>query len=239
MRETEKRNQVLDVIWKRHLKAAVQLSKQGRPWESIPRYREEVEVIFDPDEGARQLRALLAEYGDSGTAAFDYETNMLKPDNKRASILSASVCFGYERPERTIAFLINKRSKKAMGEFLKHPIPKIASNLKFEDRWTRAVFGHRVRNWEWDTMLGAHTLDNRPGITSIKFQSYVLLGQPSYDDHLQHLLKSSGSNEINRAATEIDLEDLLVYNGLDSLLEYEVAVRQRKLHNFPSFGAKA
>ena len=235
MREDEKRNRVVNIIWSRHIKAACSLAKGKRPWPSHPRFQDQVELIFDPREGARSIRELLREYGETGTSAFDYETNMLKPDSRRARIVSASICFGHEKPERTIAFLFTRETKEELRKYLRHPIPKIASNLKFEDRWTRAEFGHRVRGWEWDTMLAAHTLDNRPGITSVKFQSYILLGQPSYDDHLQSLLKSAGPNEINKVETEIELEDLLMYNGMDSLLEYEVAIRQRRLHKFPSF----
>ena len=72
-------------------------------------------------------------------------------------------------------------------------------------------------------MLAAHVLDNRPGTTGLKFQAFVLLGQKSYNDHIEPLLETkSKKTHINRIH-EIDMDDLLFYNGLDSLLEYKVA----------------
>jgi len=110
----------------------------------------------------------------------------------------------------------------------KSPMPKIASNLKVEDRWTRAKLGHRVRNWYWDTMIAAHVLDNTPGITSIKFQAFVHLGQGDYDSHIKPFLKARKESKFNRIH-ELDLNDLLLYGGLDSYLEYWVAMKQIRL----------
>jgi len=71
-------------------------------------------------------------------------------------------------------------------------------------------------------------LDQRPYITSIKFQSFVLLGNESYDDHITKYFRKTDKNGLN-AIHEIDLKELLIYNGLDSLLEYKVAIKQMKL----------
>ena len=84
-----------------------------------------------------------------------------------------------------------------------------------------------VRNWKWDTMLGAHTLDNRPGITSIKFQAFVMLGVDSWDWPIKPFLKmkNKGGNVPNRLK-DAPLTTMLKYNGLDSLYEWHVAVKQ-------------
>ena len=107
-------------------------------------------------------------------------------------------------------------------------MPKIAQNLKFEDRWTRVKLGHPVRNWLWDTMLAAHVLDYRRGITSLEFQAFVQLGVQLYDKHIKPYLKSVGQSRFNRIK-ELDLKDLLLYNGMDSLLTYKIAMKQMKV----------
>jgi len=110
---------------------------------------------------------------------------------------------------------------------LKSSIGKIASNLKFEERWTRYFLKHRVRNWDWDTMLAAHVLNNATGITGLKFQAFVQLGQSQYDKHIEPYLKSSKGQHLNRIR-EIPLKDLLVYNGMDSFLEIKLATLQKR-----------
>jgi hypothetical protein len=106
-------------------------------------------------------------------------------------------------------------------------IPKIAANAKFEERWTRKTFGHGINKWDFDTMLAAHLLDNKPGVCGLKFQAFVKLGQESYNDHIEPYLKADGSNEENRIK-EIAIKELLIYNGLDSLLEWKLAKIQKR-----------
>ena len=161
--------------------------------------------------------------------SFDYETDRIKPDGDDSRIVSCSVWWD---GEKTIAFPWHGEAIKAMRELLRSPLPKIGCNLKFEDRWTRKILGHRVRGWYWDTMLAAHVLDNRPGVTSIKFQSFVLLGQTSYDDHIKRFLKGASGEETNQI-DQIDVNDLLLYNGLDSLLQFKVGSKQMELMGYP------
>ena len=76
-------------------------------------------------------------------------------------------------------------------------------------------------------MLAAHVLNYARGVTGLKFQAFVLLGAESYNNHIEPFLKSVGKSPFNRIQ-DIDLKDLLLYNGLDSLLEYKVAMKQIK-----------
>ena len=87
--------------------------------------------------------------------------------------------------------------------------------------------GHTVRNWDWDTMIAAHVLNSQPGVTGLQFQSFVLLGIEPYDEHIKPLLKNVGKSPFNQIH-KIDLRDLLLYNGLDSLCAYKVAMLQMK-----------
>lgn len=208
----------LDLLFKSYLREAFEL--EDRPWDEVPDFESQVDVICNPTEAANRIPAFI----DSGRpAAFDYETDRIKPDSKEAWIACCSISNGKD----TIAYPMFGEAVEATQEFIRSPVPKIASNLKFEERWTKATFGHGVRNWHWDTMLGAHWIDSRPKISGLKFQSYVLLGMPDYDSHVRAYLKSDVSNKPNRIK-ELPLRDLLLYCGLDSLLEVKVAQIQRK-----------
>jgi len=101
--------------------------------------------------------------------------------------------------------------------------------MKFEERWSKQKLGTGVAGWYWDTMLAAHILDNRSDICSIKFQAYIHLGIPDYDSKLieSHFLRSvdGTANGFNRIR-ELGVNDLLRYNGMDSILEYRIAMKQ-------------
>ena len=209
---------VMELLFKQHLEAACKL--EGRPWRKLPDYERRVETTLDVNYAEQVLDRLRAA---GKPVAFDLETDRLKPDHRDARIVCCSVSDG----ETTLAFPWHGRAILAMGMFIDCDCPKIASNQKFEHRWIRKVFDHDVRNWAFDTMLGAHTLDNRPGITSIKFQAFVRLGVDSWDDHVKPFFQSKGSNEPNRIR-EISLEKLLTYCATDSLMEWHVAKLQAK-----------
>jgi len=214
-------DKVLNRFFEKHLRTAIKKSK-SKPWRDVPNYKNQIEIIMNPSQVVREIKEMI---NKGGLIAFDYETNCLKPEGERTKIISCSVCW---KGKKTIAFPWQREIKHSIDQLLKSPTPKIASNIKFEDRWTRVKMGHPVRNWWWDTMIAAHVLDNSPKVTSIKFQSFVRLGAESYDDHIAPFLKSTKNSRFNRI-DEIDLKDLLLYNGLDSLLEYKVAMRQMKL----------
>ena len=161
-----------------------------------------------------------------GVLAFDYETTGLKPENSKQKIVSVSFCLD---GRKTFACMVTDNNKKLVSQILKSPnLKKVASNMKFEERWTRAKFGHEVRCWHWDTMLAAHVLDNRSHITSIKFQSFIYLGINDYDSFINPYLKTQPGELLNRIE-ELDPEELLLYNGLDSLLEYMIMKKQRRM----------
>ena len=147
----------------------------------------------------------------------------MKPEYKGAEIVSCSVSDG----ERTIAYPWVGDAITATSKLLKSSIGKIAANIKFEERWTRCILGHRVRNWDWDTMLAANVLNNARGVAGLKFQAFVNLGQAPYDKHIEPYLKTGKGQQINRIK-EIPLKDLLVYNGMDSLLEFKLTALQKR-----------
>lgn len=215
---SQKHNEVREMFFERHLKRAFAL--EGKPFAKVPP-EPDVKIIYDDNEAYEQIQYFM----DSKVpVAFDYETDRLKPDPANSMIYSCSMSDG----EKTIAFPWGRRAKKAMRKFLRTPIPKIASNLKFEERWTLKEFGEGVNGWFWDTMIAAHVIDNRPDISGVKFQAFVLLGADSWDSEIKKFLRAKGSNTQNRIR-EAPLAKLLLYNGIDSFREVQVAEEQRRI----------
>jgi len=213
-------DKTLDLLFKRHLKRAV--AKAGKKPYKNDLQASVIEKIYNPF----RINIAVNDFAKAGSlCAFDYETNTLKPDYEKAKIVCCSISNG----KRTIAFPWSKNvAESAMVYFLKNKeVGKIASNLKFEDRWTKAKLGFGVVNWAWDTMIAAHVIDYRPRVTSLKFQAFTVLGHGEYNSHIESLLKAKGG-KINRI-NEIDMNDLLTYNGLDSLYEYQLAKKQMKI----------
>lgn len=222
-------DEALELWFERHLEAAFNLT--SRPWTETQEWDKEVRIVMDDEVASETLKVIGKK--EVGVISFDYETTTLKPDTPWSEIICCAITWGTTVPMMTIAFPWRGKARLAMQEIIRGPLPKIAQNAKFEDRWTRKEFGHRVRNWVWDTMLAAHWMDNRPHICGLKFQAFVHLGYPSYDDEVRLYLQASDSRTKNRVA-EVDISKLLKYNGLDALLEFRLAVRQHQIvgHDF-------
>jgi hypothetical protein len=209
---------ILDRSFGEHLTTA--FKHRGKPFKSIPNYETEIQHLMTRGEVIDFLSSI-----DSGTIAFDYETNMLKPDSKKAKIVSCSVCYN---GKETVAFPMLPGVEKELRRVLSNRrIRKLAQNMKYEDRWSRDVLGVQVRGWWWDSMLAAHILDCRHGVSGLKFLAFVMLGMPKYDEHIEPYLKAERGNDLNRIH-EIPLPSLLTYNGLDSLLQYKITMIQTK-----------
>jgi uracil-DNA glycosylase family 4 len=212
-------NSTLDKIFIEHLRKAV--SHEKRPWDEIPQWDKEVEVILDTDEAARIVDEMEQA---GGLFVIDYENNCLKPEYDGGEIICCGVC---HEGKRTIAFPWHGKAIEAVGRLVHSKRCRfIAANLKHEDRWTRKYFGRGVRRWAWDTMIAAHTLDNRENICALKFQSFVCLGAPTWDDHIKKLLQPVKGKKLNQAKSEINLFQLLKYCAIDNLHEFKLAEHQ-------------
>jgi DNA polymerase len=218
-KENSAENKVLELWFIRHLKESFNL--KDRPWGEVPDYSKEVQVILSSDEAAAYIRRQASR---DCPVSFDYETNMLKPDSLNSRIVSCAICWG---GKDTIAYPWVGEAVKATQEVLRSSVPKYGANIKFEQRWTKKEFGHGVRKWRWDTMEAAHVLDNRTGITSVKFQAFVRLGLSPWDHHIEPFLKAKGGNTENKIG-ELKMSELLMYNGMDALVEYKLAEIQMK-----------
>lgn len=213
------KNDVRQTIFERHVKAA--LKCQGRPWKKVPDYKSQVMIVYDEKSVNKFIRGFVER---GRPTAFDLETNQLKPDGDASRIHYASMSNG----EMTIAFEWHSGVLDEFTKFLESSVPKIGANMKFEQRWLMR-HGGRVRNWWWDTMIAAHVLDNRPGISSVKFQGFVRLGQDAWDYDVKEFLKSRSHScySVNRIR-EVSKHKILTYCGMDSLVEWHVAMDQRK-----------
>lgn len=208
----------LSFWFRKHIRAATRVPDYEDP---LPDFEDQVKVLFDPDRAAKAIRWFVKQ---GMPTAFDFETNCLKPDGPKARI----VCCSLSNGDRTVAYPMVGDAVDETIKFLRSPVPKLGANIKFEDRWSRAVLKTGVRNWKWDTVQAAHLCDNRHGITSVKFQAFVLFGIADYNNYIEPFLRAKDSRSENRIR-EADLGMLLRYCGIDSLLEFHIAQRQMKM----------
>ena len=213
------KNQVRKVLIELQLREA--FAKDGKPWKEVPNYNKLIQYP-DEDKTVAIIKQMIAR---GGVVAFDYETNMLKPDHPKSRIYSCAICWN---GRLTIAYPWTTKTAAATSALLKSDLWKIGANIKFEERWTLRHMGHGVNRWLWDTMQAAHCLDNRKGVTSVKFQSFVYSGTYSYNEYITQYLISEGSMEENKIH-EIPLKKLLMYNGMDSLEEFDLALKQMEM----------
>lgn len=207
-------------IWEADIQQALKLTEVD-----LLRYKKpEIEMVSD-------LR-FLNNFREDSLATFDYETTGIKPHAKGQKIVSCAIA---DSEDHAWAFVL-PRSKKELYPLRKwlhnRRISKIAHNAKFEDIWSKVFLKVTVNGWEWDSMLAAHVLDNRTGITSLDFQTYANFGVADYSSEIKPYLKGVGDsdNAINRVdellKTKSGTESLLTYNGLDVIYEYRLAVKQ-------------
>jgi len=213
------KNDLLKTIMQGHLKRAFKHKK--RPWKVVPDYKSKVEIITRPAQAALAIRDMIKK----GTPVVpDYETNCIKPEETGSEIICCSLC---QNGDRVISYPWAGEAVDATAELFKSKVPKIGANIKFEDRWTRRKLGFAIRKWYWDTMVAGHVLDNRAGITSVKFQSFVRLGLEGYDAHIKPYLKAKKGSKLNQIK-ELPIMDLLLYCGMDSYVEWDIYMSQKK-----------
>lgn len=193
-------------IWENDLKMALECVERGFPTYVEPK----IEIIED-------LR-VLDDIKDETEVAYDFETTGIKPHGEGHKIICASVA---DSPNHVFVFMMppKKSLRQPFVNLLKNKsIYKIAQNLKFEHTWSEVKLNTIVEGWVWDTMLATHLLDNRQGITSLKFQSYTQLGIADYDSEIAPYLKAvdnDNANSINRI-----MEFLMLPGGVNKCLTY-------------------
>lgn len=182
---------------------------------------QDVSVITDPVVFRNAIQSL-HRTESRRMVSFDYETSGLKPDKEGHFIRSMSLSDGI----RTYSGLVTEELYPNIRAFLKSTVRKCCHNMKFEIRWSQAIFGVFPSNLSWDSMLAQHWLDNRKGTCALKFQTFARWGIPDYSTSIQQYTESNG-REFNRIG-DAPVSELLQYGGMDALLTRRLAVLQKK-----------
>jgi uracil-DNA glycosylase family 4 len=208
-----------EVIFRQDLEKAVALI--DTPLRTYP----EPEIIYLEKEELTVLDSIQV-----GNIAFDYETTGKKPQGEGHAIVCMSVAVS---ENKVYTFMIPKRRKyrkPILNLLTRESVGKIAQNMKFEDTWSTVILGVTPVNWIYDTMLASHIIDNRTGVTGLKFQTYVQFGIIDYDSGVAPYLRAKddkNGNAINQVWELVEKPDgkkeLLKYCGWDSILEYRLA----------------
>jgi hypothetical protein len=160
-------------------------------------------------------------------SAFDFETTGLRPINAGHKVVSMSVAYLVADEIVSYAFLIGKENIQAVREYLSNPDKKkIGCNIKFEDTWAKTRLNVKVRGWILDIMLTQHIMDNRDGVTSLKFQAFTDTGH-IWNDTTSPFLKADDCNSINNIMN-CDMNELLKYNAIDSWHTFRIGMKQLK-----------
>jgi len=225
------KNKEVEVIWNSDIARAVEtLTKSLFPIYDTP----EIEIITDLS---------ILDSITSGVVSIDYETTGLKPHGAGHKIICVSVAIS---ENHCYVFVMPKTpsERKPFINLLNNcAVKKMAHNMKFEEAWSFVRLKQSVTNWYWDSMIASHILDNRTGISGLKFQTYVNFGVVDYDSEIAPYLHTSddslGANGINRIEELIQspegLNQLLTYCGLDTIYQYRLArlqiieINKRKL----------
>lgn len=189
----------------------------------VPYYPEPRIVIHDELDFLEKLKM--------EELALDYETTGLKSKGRGHRIICAGVCVDEDEAH---AFMMpkSKVERRPFMDVLKNPnIGKLGHNIKFEHAWTLNRYGVEVQNWQWDSMVAAHIIDNRSGITNLKFQTYVNFGVLIKDEDVAKFLyqQNAGFNFVYDLLEEPGgQEKLLRHVALDAYWEYLLAKKQMR-----------
>lgn len=217
-----KGNSIEDFLIQRDIHIAVKsLSVPARTWKE-----ESACVRILSEKQAREELLIRINDKTERVSALDYETNALKPYNKNSKIVSCAVS---ENTDDSFAFELTDGIAPLLREYWQtEHITKIAHNSAFERTWTIVKLGVVPAKLTIDTMLLAHAMDNRDKWLSIKFLAPMLTGCPIWNNHIESYLHPTKQDEqlygeyaINRISS-IPVRQLLMYNGIDSLVELRV-----------------
>lgn len=211
-----------DLLIKRDIYVALQSLKTKRPlWKD----ERECSIILSETDAVTFLKMSI-QFPKKRWAAFDYETNCLRPYNKNSKLVSVSIC---EEEDKSHAFMLTDKVIPYFKEWLKtRHIIKISHNSSFERKWSIVKLGVNPVNLNIDTMLLSHVLDNRDmGGLSIKFLAPIFIGTTIWNSQVEAYLKPEQKDANTYELNQIDKippRTLLLYNAIDSLVEYRTAI---------------
>lgn len=225
---------IYEMKWREDLLKAKNAAEGPSP--TIRNHRNDVEMVLSPSVAANRVKDLyeVLSKQEKPIVAFDYETTGVKPYLDGHKCVCVSFGWRTESGVRALCVPTVEETWPAVASILRDTrIGKCAHNMKFEDLWTRIrgypeLNGFRVQNWEWDSMLAAHVLDNRPQYVGLKFQTYINFGVLGYDDDVAPYIRTvrKGANSLNNI-DDAPKRQLFLYCAYDSLFEYLLMEKQK------------
>jgi uracil-DNA glycosylase family 4 len=218
-------------LFNRDLKKAAAWIETKEPLtpESFIDFESRVEIVTDYERAEQLLKGTL-EFASE--FAFDYETSGLKPYYKDHVVWSLAVCndvgdcFALSMQEHWTDDELGNLEDIWIEILECERIKKVAHNLKFEEAWSREIYGSDTKNWHWCTMNTAHILDCRSRFTGLKFQAYIYYGVGEYDGDVKKFIAPKPGQKLNRL-NQVPLHDLLLYNGMDAAITYQLYLDQK------------
>lgn len=236
--DRQQKSKQIETIWENDIENALECLDKN-----FPDFQDDKKNIHFVEPG--EIEAVLSDIGnkyEGGISFIDYEATGLKPHAIGHRIVCTAIA---PEPHKAFVFMgpKTKVQKRALADFLVSPfIGKAAANMKFEHAWSLVKLGVETQPWIWDTMQAAHILDNRPGITNLKFQTYVQLGVADYDSHISPYLTGRKAGEDPKSANAINRifelvkkdggKELMTYCALDALYEYQLGQIQMEQIGF-------
>lgn len=219
----------INMVFEADIKNALKMLEKEFP--KVQDDKSKVTLYKEPREINNMLEDLLSKPPE-GLLSIDYEASGLKLHKEGHFIRTCAMAWKDDKlGERCVAFTYSKEIKHKLICVLNSPeIKKTAHNIPYEEDASRAILNQRISAWTWDSMMAAHYLDNRTGIIGLKFQVFVRFGVVDYASHLDKYIESEDDkdgNSFNRIG-EASLNELLTYNGLDSLYGLRLANLQRR-----------
>jgi uracil-DNA glycosylase family 4 len=178
-----------------------------KPLSPVPFDENKYELVTDMNRAIKVVESFMGK----DEVCFDYETTCLMPHHKEAHILSVAMC----KPDlKSVCIPFDHNNHWTDAEllalwdvwtaFLVSHTPKVVQTERFEQMWSRKMFGRPINNVVWDTQLATHIIDYRGRTTSLEFMSFVEWGMRY-------------KKEIDRSKlSELSLDDLAKYNCSDS-----------------------
>ena len=178
---------------------------------------EKFKMLNEPQSIAAMQKLLTRARDKQFWLSFDYETNTLKAYNNNSKVVTVAFCTD---SKIAYSFYLTEKNKVYWKRIMESKkIDKIIHNAKFELMHTKQNIKANINGKIWDTQLATHIINNKQGITSLKFQSYVNLGIIDYSNHLSKYLVGEGSSGLNQVE-QAPRKELLKYNALDALYTY-------------------
>ena len=215
-------------VWEQDLHQAIEhISKSFPVWKEP-----EIDYITD-------LKVLRKIEPYQNMVAIDYESTGIKPDAPGHRLVCASVA---DTPDHAFVFMFPPTKKERLPylELLTNPaILKLAQNMKYEHIWSLVKLRKEIVGWAWDSMLASHIMDNREGVTGLKFQTYVQFGLVDYSSEIDPYLKSVEANNANALNRIFDLietkegaQKLMKYCAMDTITQYRLSLLQQERMNY-------